>query len=269
MSFLRSTLQMAACLAVWPVLGSTAAHAAVPALTLVHEIRFSQGADSAQGATGTLHGQAVVAGGVLSLSGPSAFVDYSALIPSAENGANTWWSVSLWARQAPGTGGSTAAVMVGQGPDFGYLPEFSLELRPAPAGGREVAGLNQSGWGGGISAAVADAGGWHHYAVAMAENVALLWVDGQYIGQGAAGWDYSTPYFHGSTRLGRQVKDFGGQFNGELDDLRIYSGRFDDATVQAQALSGPSVSAVPEPSSALLALLGGAALLTWRRRTAR
>lgn len=257
----------AVCLAVAGLLPLEAAQAAVPPFTLVHAFDFSRDADSAQGARATLSGDVQVRDGVLAVRGDQAFAEYAGLIPSAENGADTWWSVSLWARQTPGTGTAAEAVMVGQGVVSGYLPEFALALRPTPGGGHEVAGTNQSGWGGGRSAPVADPAQWHHYTVAMAENTVLLWVDGQYIGHGGAGWNYSTPYFHGNLRLGRQVASFGGQFNGELDDVRIYSGRLDDATVQAQFLAGPSVSAVPEPSSALLALAGAG--LLWGRLNAR
>lgn len=255
------------CLVAAALLPVTGAQAAVPAFTLVHAFDFSRDADSAQGAHATLSGDAQVRGGVLAVRGDNAFAEYAGLIPSAENGADTWWTVSLWARQTPGTGTAAEAVMVGQGVVSGYLPEFALSLRPTAGGGSEVVGINQSGWAGARSAPVADTGVWHHYAVAMAENVVLLWVDGQYIGHGGAGWNYSTPYFHGNMRLGRQVSSFGGQFNGDLDDVRIYSGRLDDTTVQAQFMAGPSVSAVPEPASALMALAGGA--LLWGRLSAR
>ncbi|MDT7833762.1 LamG domain-containing protein [Aquabacterium sp. OR-4] len=258
----------ALCLALAGLLLPGLAQAAVPALTLVHSFSFSRDAHSAQGAVATLSGDVQVRDGVLAVQGDKAFAEYAGLIPSAENGADTWWTVSLWARQTPGTGTTTEAVMVGQGVVSGYLPEFALSLRPVQGGGREVVGLNQSGWGGGRSAPVAHADQWHHYTVAMAENNVLLWVDGQYLGHGGAGWNYSTPYFHGNLRLGRQVSGFGGQFNGELDDVRIYSGRIDDATVRAQFLAGPSVSAVPEPAPALMALAGGALLWARRRRGA-
>jgi hypothetical protein len=266
LSFLRRA--GAFCLAATGLLPLTGAQAAVPAFTLVHSFDFSRDAHSTQGAQATLQGDVQVRDGVLALGGEQAYAEYAGLIPSAENGADTWWTVSLWARQTPGTGAAGEAVMVGQGVVSGYLPEFALSLRPTQGGGREVVGINQSGWGGARSAPVADTSVWHHYAVAMAENITLLWLDGQYIGHGAAGWNYSTPYFHGNLRLGRQVSGFGGQFHGELDDVRIYSGRLDDATVQAQFVAGPSVSAVPEPASALMALAGGALLWARRRRSA-
>ncbi|MBP6898437.1 MAG: LamG domain-containing protein [Burkholderiaceae bacterium] len=241
------------------LIASPPAAAAGPAWTLQHEFSFSHDASSPQGAQASLVGGASVVDGVLRLQGSQAFAEYAGLIPSVENGYESWWTVSLWARQTQAVV-DQAAVLVGQGVSAGYLPEFSLHLSRDAQDQARIWGINQSGWGGGASAAVAPADGWHHYAVLMAENRVALYVDGQFAASGGAGFDYSTPYFHGAMRFGRQVANNGGQFNGDLDDVRIYAGALDAETIAAQYAAGPSVSAVPEPASLAL-MLAGAGLL--------
>lgn len=232
-----------------------------PPLTLLHAFNFSNDANSSAGAIGSLHGGASVAQGMLQLRGAEAWAGYAALIPTAENAGASWWSVSLWARQTTPHPGAMAT-LVGQGPAAGYLPEFTLGIAAwsTPA---VVQALNQSGWAGGAST-TQPGSGWHHYATAMRENAVFLYVDGVLAASGAAGHDYSTPYFHGSLRLGRQVADFGDQFTGDLDDVRIYAGQFDDATVAAQFAAGPSP--VPEPGAWALWALGLAGLAGVLRR---
>lgn len=240
------------------------AQATEPPLTLLHAFNFSADANSSAGAIGTLHGDATVVAGMLQLRGAEAWAGYDALIPSAEDAGASWWSVSLWARQTTPHPGAMAT-MVGQGPAAGYLPEFTLGI----AGWNDPANVqaqNQSGWAGAASATLPGSG-WHHYATTMRENAVFLWVDGVLAGSGGAGHDYSTPYFHGSLRLGRQVAGFGEQFTGDLDDVRIYAGRLDDTTVAAQFAGGPSP--VPEPGALglwALGLAGLGAVLRLRRR---
>ena len=236
------------------------AQAVEPPLTLRHAFNFTADANSSSGAIGSLHGGASVAQGVLQLRGAEAWAGYAALIPTAEDGGASWWSVSLWARQTTPHPGAMAT-MVGQGPAAGYLPEFTLGIaawnNPAV-----VQAQNQSGWAGAASA-TQPGSAWHHYATTMRENAVFLYVDGVLAASGAAGHDYSTPYLHGSMRLGRQVAGFGEQFTGDLDDVRIYAGRFDDATVAAQFAAGPSP--VPEPGALGLWALGLAGLGALRR----
>lgn len=232
------------------------AQATLPPLTLLHAFNFSADANSSSGAIGTLlGGGAAVADGMLQLRGAEARAGYNALIPSAEDAGASWWSVSLWARQTTPHPGAMAT-MVGQGPAAGYRPEFTLGIAgwSAPA---MVQAQNQSGWAGAASA-TQPGSGWHHCATTMRENAVFLYVDGVLAASGAAGHDYSTPYFHGSLRLGRQVAGFGEQFTGDLDDVRIYAGRLDDATVTAQFAGGPSP--VPEPGAWGLWVLGLASL---------
>lgn len=231
------------------------ARAVVPPFTLLHAFDFSADANSSGGALGSLHGGATVTGGMLQLRGAEAWAGYAALIPSAEDAGASWWSVSLWARQTS-PHPDAMATMVGQGPAAGYLPEFTLGI----AGWNDPANVqaqNQSGWAGAVSANLPGIG-WHHYATTMRENAVFLYVDGVLAASGNAGHDYSTPYFHGNLRLGRQVAGFGEQFTGDLDDVRIYAGRLDDASIAAQFAAGPSP--VPEPGALGLWALGLAGL---------
>jgi hypothetical protein len=256
----------------WPQALACAA-LALPALacaqdwTLLHSFDFSRGLSSTQGAVPSVVGHAVAEGGVLQLRGDASWLEFGpALIPTAENGFATWWSVSLWAREVQPRPNSTA-VFVGQGVSQGFVPEFTLGLQRGSAGDTPaVAGINQSGWGGGISSPVATPEQWHHYAVAMRENGVLLYVDGQFAAASGPVFDYATPYYRGSTRFGRQVANEGGSFTGDLDDIRIYSGQLDAATIAAQYAAGPSP--VPEPATAALMGAGALGLLAWTRRRA-
>jgi hypothetical protein len=62
------------------------------------------------------------------------------------------------------------------------------------------------------------------------------------------------------------VANEGGSFTGDLDDIRIYSGQLDAATIAAQYAAGPSP--VPEPATAALMGAGALGLLAWTRRRA-
>jgi hypothetical protein len=115
--------------------------------------------------------------------------------------------------------------------------------------------------------------GWHHVAAVFSANRGTLYVDGQYVN----GLHYEGRAFNPDSILNNAVTHFGRagsrlyangdeQFIGQLDDIRIYSGGLTALQVGDQFNAGPSpLSAVPEPASTTLALLGLAALAGLRR----
>ncbi len=113
---------------------------------------------------------------------------------------------------------------------------------------------------------------WHHVAIVASSLAATLYVDGIQVGSGGSSLKF-TPNFinNGTTRIDRQVLNYGQQFTGQMDDVRIHAGGLAAQAVEAEYLAGRSVvAAVPEPGSYALFALGLVALrlASLRRRAA-
>lgn len=246
----------------------TGTTASAQTATLVHHFDFSADATSKVGglttATGTLAGNATISGGALQLSG-AAWVDLIPVVPVAADYNSSTWTVSVWARStlAPGARG----VILSQGALQGFDPDFGMGVTASADGSGMAFALNRSGWSGGGYGRVADPGAWTLYTTVMSHFSGALFLNGVF--QSANGNSlYPCCYQSQAARIGREVANFGSQFAGEIDDLRIYRGTLSTEQMLAQAAAGPSaVSAVPEPSQAALLAMGGLALWLHRRRS--
>ena len=253
------------------VLVLAAAPARAQTWTLLHEFKFTTDLASSvnPAVTGTLVGAASLVDGALRVGGASGYAQYAALIPAVSDWNSSRWSVSVWARQRVAQTAGDVTI-VGQGVESGFSEEYQLGLSSA---GKAVT-RNRSGWAGGAFGTNAlTPGTWHHYTTVMFDNGAVLYVDGVLQPVGAAGFYYPCCYYGGSMRVGRQVSTTGQQFDGDIDDLRIYRGVFDQASITAQYQAGRTgadgLSVAPEPAT--LGILGtGVALLVTavRRRRA-
>ena len=236
-------------------------------VTLVHQFDFTTDAASRVGglttATGTLSGGASISGGSLHLTG-DAWVDLAPVVPVAGDYNASTWTVSIWARSLMPAG--QTGELLSQGAYTGYLPDFDLGLSTNADGSAGAFARNRSGWGGGASGSVADAGGWNLYTTVMSHFGAVLYVNGVFQGSGGNSM-YPCCYTSQTARIGRAVANFGGQFAGEIDDVRIYTGSLSQSAIMAQYAAGPSaVSAVPEPEPAPMLMLGLGGLALWLQR---
>lgn len=250
-------------------LAAAASAACAQATTLVHHFTFTADAASHVGAvttaTGSLNGGASISGGALQLSG-DAWVDLAPIVPvSADYNASTW-TVSVWARSTLPAGQS--GTILSQGAYSGYLPDFSMGVSTNEDGSGGAFARNRWGWGGAGFGTAAAVGEWNLYTTVMGHTWASLYINGVFQSSAGNGM-YPCCFTSQTARIGREVASFGGQFTGEIDDLRIYTGTLATEAMLAQYAAGPSaVSAVPEPAQALLLALGGASLWLRRRRHA-
>lgn len=256
-------------IAAFAALALTGTAAVAQTTTLLHHFTFTADATSQVGgtttATGTLAGGASISGGALQLTG-DAWVDLAPVVPVAGDYNASTWTVSVWARSTMAAGQS--GTLLSQGAYSGYLPDFSIGVRANADGSGDAFAHNRSGWGGAGSGTVAAVGEWHLYTTVMSHTWASLYLDGVYQGGGGNGM-YPCCFTSQTARIGLAVSNFGGQFAGEIDDLRIYQGTLGADAMRAQFAAGPSaVSAVPEPGQAALLALGGLALWLQRRRSA-
>ena len=255
-------------LAAGAALAIAATAPAASAQTLLHHFAFDGDLTSrVSSATGTLVGDAAFADGALRVGGSPGFAEFSALIPGVADYNSTRWTVSVWARQRVPQPGE--AVVVGLGAP-GFLPAFTMAVN----GAQQAVVRNYAGYGAGWTGGEAAVGSWNLITTVMSTDCASLWINGVSIGGGCGPMYLGGGSYFGSMRVGRQVLAYDGQFDGDIDDLRIYQGRLDDAAIRAQWEAGRSApaSTVPEPTSvALLAsgLLGLAGVAKRRRPAAR
>ena len=254
------------------LLSAPPAHAATAAdaPVLLHAFSFESGVSSSVGAmrSGTLFGDATVTNGVLNLSGSNAYLEFtSPLVPMAQDNGNSAWSISAWVRQTAALP-NLSATFIGVGGDTSLIPQlsFAISASGTPVLSQGTAyGVNASGAG------MLAQQTWHHVAMVGTSLNVNLYADGVLVGSGGSSLKYTASSNNvGTTRFGRQVLTYGQQFTGQIDDVKIYSGRLSAGEISAQFAAGPSVSAVPEPAGAPL-LLAGLAGLGWvaARRRAR
>ena len=188
---------------------------------LIHQYVFNGNANDQVGsANGTLLGGATVSGGLLSLNGSTAYVQFgSHIVPEIGS-----FSVTLFAQETAPTGGYIEFISQG----FSGGPGFYLGHNP---GGVIRA---SDAW---ISTGVPfpSDGKRHHYALVVDSTAdqAILYVDGV---RRAATGAFSTTGSGTDTRLGRQFDPFAEFFNGSLSDVRIYQGALTSAEVADLAM---------------------------------
>ena len=200
------------------------------AATLIHYYPFTVDASDQAGTDhGTLQGGASVSGGVLNLDGTNDHVTFAAhLIPGAG-------SFSVWMSSKVGFAGPVGGIMemISQG---GSGSAFYL----GPAGTTTRVGDN---WTSAYTPFPSD-GLWHNYAVTVdaVNDITRLYIDGSQvsfinieIGHGAGGTH---------TFLGKQYSTHGEYWNGQIDNVRIYTGELTPGEITA--LNGGG-SEVPEP----------------------
>lgn len=206
--------------------------------------------DSVGGANGTLYGGASITGGYLALNGSDAYVQIgSHIIPTSGS-----YSVAFWAQQY--RGGSPIQEFVSQGYSTG--PGFYVGTNGSTI---RVTDLYPNT----ISPPTDEA--WHSYALTVdsVAGTSALYLDGalmysfsQAIAAGASGTN---------TRFGEQFGTAGGNntnfnefLNGNLDDMRVYSGVLSSTEIAALTRS------VPEPATIALIGIGLAGLGFGRRK---
>lgn len=230
--------------------------AAAPAQAqLIHHWDFSTNADDQVGGAvpASFFGTAAVGGGVLHL-GAAGRVEYSShLVPTSND-----YSVAFFART---TGNQCCiAEFISQGYSGG--PGFYIGSDGGNGLRATDSWYHPTGNGGGFN----QDGAFHHYAltVSATNNDSWFYIDGVQVG--SRGFAIATTTGGSNTRFGDQFCCYGEYFNGDLDDVRIYTNTL--SSQQVAALANPAVNVTPEPAS--LALLGtgllGMAGVVRRRR---
>jgi hypothetical protein len=212
------------------------------AATLIHSYDFSSGVTDGTGSeNGTLNGGAAVSGGVLNLDGDGDYVQFGAgLIPTSGS-----FSVLISAR---------LLVSLPQG----YYMETMAQGGGFYLGPAAVSGDIRVGDAWGNAGAYPTDGAWHTFAVVSDQGLSQtsLYIDGELYTFRAG---TTNPAAVG-TVLGKQYHPHNEYFNGQLDDLRIYTGALTAGEVFT--LSNGS-SEVPEP---LTMALTGAGLIAFGLR---
>jgi hypothetical protein len=223
--------------------GAGGAHAA----NLNHHYDFSTGVvDLAGTINGTLLGNANVAGGTLNLDGSGDWAEFpTSIVPNAGS-----WSVALFAK---GNGVQAGfAELISQGATGG--PGFYIGTDSSGSFIRATDSWASTG------VAFGAPNVWTHYALVVdaGANTSQLFVGGTLAAM--VPYAIATSLNGSPTRLGRQFDPFGEFFNGSIDDVRTYDGVL--TPLEVAQLANP----VPEPASAALLALGGAALAAVARR---
>jgi hypothetical protein len=200
------------------------------AATLIHYYPFTVDVSDQVGTdNGTLQNGASVSGGVLNLDGTNDYVSFAThLIPGSG-------SFSVWLSSKVGFAGPVSGIreMISQG-----ASGTAFYLGPNGAGTR--VGDN---WGSAFTPFPSD-GLWHNYAVTVdaVNDITRLYIDGAQvsfinieIGHGTGGTN---------TFLGKQYNGHSEYWNGQIDNVRIYTGELTAGEISALNSGG---SEVPEP----------------------
>ena len=280
----RRTLALGKCLlAIAIVAGASAVEAA-----LVHQYTFNDGTanDSIGGANGTAitanGGTVTFAGGTATLSGGGAgdsYIDLPDGMASSAGASGTSGSISTesWVNVKANSTWAVIYSFGNSGPDaednngsdgdyWQVIPQSgSNTLRSAKhtsAGAETIADDT-------VSNTPLDTGSLQHVVSVIDGNLGIdfLYVNGALMGIGGlpAGFDVNTYGPVGDTQnwLGRsQWGDPG--LDGSYDEFRVYDHALSPAEVAASFAAGPVP--IPEPTTALLGLLGVGAALGLRRK---
>lgn len=211
--------------------------------TLIHQYGFAADAsDSVGGAHGTLNGGAAVTSGYLSLDGNDDYVQFASyLVPTSGS-----YSVALFAQNLGSVNRFTELISQGSsgGPGFyiGTEPGTGIRVSDSWLSTGEVypAGTD-----------------WHHFAVVVnsVAGTSDLYING--VLEASLGFAIATTGSGTATRLGNQFGGFSEYFQGNIDDVRIYTGALSAREVNDLA------SGVPEPGT--IGLLAGGLLFGWVR----
>jgi hypothetical protein len=256
------------------------AHLTAHAATVVHRYSFDANAnDSIGSANATLIGGANVSNGQLVLPGGAPRTNYASLPLSVGTEINgfTALTIEIWFTQNVPQNWSKAFYF---GNNAGGFADDGLELCPQKGDGSGTAkveflnnrvadafGANSSG----DPSPIYDTGNKHYVAAVFdtANDLLSFYSDGVLAG--------TKPIFSGELSdlnltglfIGAAVGWGDPDFNGAVDEFRVWNGALSDTQVAAQAVAGPNV-VVPEPSGcALLASAFGLFGLRRRRRASR
>jgi hypothetical protein len=251
------------------------ANLTAPAATVVHRYSFAvNGSDSIGGANATLIGGANVNNGQLVLPGGTPRTSYASLPLSVGTEINgfTALTIEIWFTQNVPQNWSKAFYF---GNNAGGFADDGLELCPQKgdgSGSAKVEFLNNrvaDAFGannGGEPSPIYDVGNQHYVAAVFdtANDLLSFYSDGLLAG--------TKPIFSGELSdlnlsglfIGAAVGWGDPDFNGSVDEFRIWNGALSDTEVAAQMVAGPNV-VVPEPSCCAL-LASAAGSLVFRRR---
>ncbi|MDA7881930.1 PEP-CTERM sorting domain-containing protein [Akkermansiaceae bacterium] len=107
--------------------------------------------------------------------------------------------------------------------------------------------------------------GWHHIVLQVDNGSKEIWVDGALVASQATG-AAAIPTFTGDLMMGAEPAGTNNGFGGRIDEFAVWNSVLspDDITALAGGAGTQSIL-VPEPSSGILMLLGGLALIRRRR----
>lgn len=104
---------------------------------------------------------------------------------------------------------------------------------------------------------------WSHIVLQVDNGTKEIWVDGVLVASQATGAN-AVPTFTGEVIVGAQYNVVNG-FGGLIDEFAIWDVALEPSEIQALAGGASTLSIIPEPSTGLLALLGGMMLARRRR----